>query len=208
MKKFLLLLMCVSMLCACGGEQQSQEQPQEESKSIPASSVVLKGKHANLFMVSGDSCKINLVKVGEDWQVRVKMTIANKKSFNQLSDKSKYERELSSIYGKLLNSSDVELASLDISTEDWDMLVAEEVDAQQDMMMKTYDYEHRSYANAKDIYDKVTGIVLNNIELKGAEKKSKPSQSLFDDDAKQAVEEVQDILEMEGEMLNALQGLL
>ena len=202
------MFMCVSMICACGGHSQSKQQPQEESKTLPATSVVLKGKHANLFKVSGDSYKVSLVQVNEDWQVRVKMSIANKKSYNQLSDKSKYEREFSSIGGMLLNESDVELASLDISTEDWDMLVAEEVDAQQKMIMRTYKYNHYTYEKAKEIYDKVAGVELNGIELKEAEKKSTSSESLIDDETKQAVKDVQQILEMEGEMLNALQGLL
>ena len=209
MKKFLLMFMCVSMLCACGGQSQSKQQPQEESKTLPATSVVLKGKHANLFKVSGDSYKVSLVQVDEAWQVRVKMTIANKKSYNQLSDKSKYERELSSIRGMLLNASDVELASLEISTEDWDMLVAEEVDAQQDMAMKTYWYNQYTYEKAKEIYDKVVGVELNGIELREAVSKSKSnsSESIFDDETKQAVKDVQEILEMEGEMLDALQDL-
>ena len=207
------MCVCVSFLCACGGggqsqsQQQSNQQPQEESKTLPATSVVLKGKHANLFKVSGDSYKVSLVQVNEDWQVRVKMSIANKKSYNQLSDKSKYERELSSIGGMLLNESDVELASLDISTEDWDMLVGEEVDAQQKMIMRTYKYNHYTYEKAKEIYDKVAGVELNGIELKEAERKSNSSESLIDDETKQAVKDVQQILEMEGEMLNALQDL-
>ena len=208
MKKFLLMFMCVSMLCACGGgNSQSKEQPKEESKNLPVSSVVFKGKHANLFKAGGDSCKVSLVQVNGDWQVRVKMTIANKKSFNQLSDKSKYEREFRSIIGELLNASDVELASLDISTEEWDMLVAEEVDAQQDMAMKTYTYNHYTYEKAKEIYDNVVGIELSGIELKEKDN-SKASESIYDDDTRQAVEDVQQILEAEGEMLNALQKLL
>ena len=79
---------------------------------------------------------------------------------------------------------------------------------QQKMIMRTYKYNHYTYEKAKEIYDKVAGVELNGIELKEAEKKSTSSESLIDDETKQAVKDVQQILEAEGEMLNALQGLL
>ena len=55
MKKLLVLIVCAVMLCACGG---SKPQSKEESKTLPASSVVLKGKHAKLFKVAGNSYTI------------------------------------------------------------------------------------------------------------------------------------------------------
>ncbi|MGN0235385.1 MAG: hypothetical protein ACI4BD_03575 [Paludibacteraceae bacterium] len=199
--------MCIHVVRMRWRQSAIKEQPKEESKSIPMSSVVLKGKHANLFKGEGDSCKVSLVQANGDWQVRVKMTIANKKSYNQLSDKSKYKRELGSITGELINASDVELTSLDISTGDWDMLVAEEAGAQQVMSMKTYTYHHYTYEKAKEIYDNVAGIELSNIELDEKEK-SDTMESIYDDDTRQAIEDAQQILEAEGEMLNALQKLL
>ncbi|MGN0033196.1 MAG: hypothetical protein ACI358_05410 [Candidatus Limimorpha sp.] len=209
MRKFLLLCVCVSLFCACGSngqssQEESKNQQQEEVKTIPASSVMLKGKHAILFKVSGDSCKVSLVKVDGYWQVRVKMTIANKKSYNQLSDKSKYERNLSGINGKLLNASEVELSSLDVSSEEWNMLLEEGIDAQQDITIKTYSFERYSYARAKEIFDNVVGVELRGIELREAENRSNNNESLFDDETWETVEDMQMLLEAESEMFDVL----
>lgn len=203
MKKTLFLLACIIMLCACGGSKQ----PQEESKTLPVSSISLKGKHAGMFKVSGDSYKVNLVQTDDGWQVRAKFVLANKKSYEQLGDKAKYEREISNVYGQLVSESDVELSSLDMSSDDWDMLVAEEIDAEQEFSVKTYSYHHYSYEKAKEIFDKVAGIQLSGIELEEADEET-ISSSIFDNDTREAMEDVQDLLEAEGKMLNALQQML
>ena len=52
MKKILFLTACIALLCACGG---SSPKPTEESKTLPASSLILKGKHAKLFKLSAGS---------------------------------------------------------------------------------------------------------------------------------------------------------
>lgn len=204
MKKLLLFFMCASMLYACGGKPESQ--PTEESKNLASSSVVLKGKHANLFKVDGDDCKVSLVQVGGDWQVRVKLTIANNKSYHQLSNKAKYQPEVANVRGQLLNAGDVELASLEVSTEEWNMLLAEDVDGQMEITLKTYAYQHYTYDQAKAMYDKVAGVELTNIELEKA--KSGSDESLFDDETQKAIKDVQQILEVEGQMLDALQQLM
>ena len=66
MKKLLLLFACVAVLCACGGSSSQTEEkskPAEETKKLPASSLILKGKHAKLFKLAGADYKVNLVKV-------------------------------------------------------------------------------------------------------------------------------------------------
>lgn len=211
MKKVLLFFMCASMLYACGGKSESQpteSQPTEESKNLASSSVVLKGKHANLFQVDGDACKVSLVQVGGDWQVRVKLTIANNKSYHQLSNKAKYQPEVANVRGQLLNAGDVELASLEVSTEEWNMLLAEDVDGQMEITLKTYGYHHYTYDQAKAIYDKVAGVELTNIELEEAKAASDGVESVFDDETKKTINDVQQILEVEGQMLDALQKLM
>ncbi|MDD6782215.1 MAG: hypothetical protein PUD89_04710 [Bacteroidales bacterium] len=211
MKKVLLFFMCASMLYACGGKPESQpteEQPTEESKNLASSSVVLKGKHANLFQVDGDACKVNLVQVNGDWQVRVKMTIANKKSYNQLSNKAQYQPEVKKISGQLLNASDVEVSALEVPNEEWNMLLAEDVDGQMEITLKTYGYHHYTYEQAKAIYDKVAGVELTNIELEEAKAASDGVESVFDDETKKTINDVQQILEVEGQMLDALQKLM
>ena len=211
MKKVFLFFMCASMLYACGGKPESQpteEQPTEESKNLASSSVVLKGKHANLFQVDGDACKVNLVQVNGDWQVRVKMTIANKKSYNQLSNKAQYQPEIKKIGGQLLNASDVEVSALEVPNEEWNMLLAEDVDGQMEITLKTYGYHHYTYEQAKAIYDKVAGVELTNIELEEAKAASDGVESVFDDETKKTINDVQQILEVEGQMLDALQKLM
>lgn len=199
MKKILLLIACIATLCACGS---SQPKEQEESKMLDASTIVLKGKHANMFCVA-NPYRVSLVKTDDAWQVRVKVTIKNKKTYNQLADKNKYECEMSGIYGNLLSSNDVELSSLNVPSEDWDMLLAEDVNAQQDIAMKTYNYEHYPYEKAKEIYDKVAAIQLSGIELQEADNDS----FLSDEDVQDVMEDVQKLLETEGQMINALQQM-
>lgn len=199
MQKILLLIACIATLCACGS---SQPKEQEESKMLDASTIVLKGKHANMFCVA-NPYRVSLVKTDDAWQVRAKVTIKNKKTYNQLADKNKYECEMSGIYGNLLSSNDVELSSLNVPSEDWDMLLAEDVNAQQDIAMKTYNYEHYPYEKAKEIYDKVAAIQLSGIELQEAENDS----FLSDEDVQDVMEDVQKILETEGQMINALQQM-
>lgn len=204
MKKILLLFACIATLYACGS---SQPKEQEESKMLDPSTLVLKGKHANMFCAA-NPYRVSLVKADDAWQVRAKVTIKNKKSYAQLADKDKYECEISgSVSGNLLSSNDVELSSLDIPSEDWDMLLAEDVGAQQEIAMKTYSYKSYSYAEAKEIYDKVAAIQLSGIELEESDNYNYQIGDIFDDDTREAMEDVQKILETEGKMLNALQEM-
>ena len=204
MKRHVLLIVCAVILCACGGS--SKPQPTEESKTLPASSLVMKGKHAKLFRLADDTYKVSLVNANDGWQVMVKMTLANKSTYEQVKDKNNYEPELSSVYGKLLNSSDVEIESLDLDTEDFENLIAEEVDEQAVVSGHTYSYHHYSYEDAKAMYDKTVAVELSGIELEKA--KEEKSSSIFDDDdmqdVKDAAEKAGKILEAEKDLLDAL----
>ncbi len=194
---------CAAVLCACGGS--SKPQPTEESKTLGASSLVLKGKHAKLFRLAEDSYKVSLVNTNDGWQVMVKMTLANNSTYEKVKDKKNYEPELSNVYGKLLNSSDVEIETLDLDTEDFENLIAEEVDEQAVVSGHTYSYHHFSYEDAKSMYDKIVAVELSGIEL---EKSSMGSDSILDDDdvqeLKDAAETAGKILEAEKDLLNAL----
>lgn len=114
MKKFLLMIACATLMCACGGKPSSSQQPTDEAKSLDASTLTMRGKHANLFKVAADTYKVMLVQTNDGWQVRIKVPLTLKTEFKQLKDYKKYERELSSVYGNLLNTSEVELESLDL----------------------------------------------------------------------------------------------
>ena len=205
MKKLIIFIVCAVALCACGGSSE-QKKPTDESKALPASSLVFKGKHAKLFKLVGETYTVNLVNAGDDgWQVRVKMKIANQTLFSQIKDNKNYERELKGAYGELLNSSDVELESLDMNRSDWEELIQEDEEMETTVSGKTWSYKRLSYEDAKEIFDNTVSVQISGLELKPREKSS-PSK-LLDDDTKEALDDVKDLIEMEGELLNALGGM-
>ncbi len=211
MKKLLLLFACVAVLCACGGSSSQSEEkskPAEESKTLPASSLILKGKHAKLFKLAGPDFKVNLVKAADDWQVRVKMTIATNTPFNQIKDYTKYEREISGPYAKLLNSSDVELENLDMNGSDWDTLLQEDEEAEVTVSGKTYEYKRMSYEAAKELFDNTVAVEISGLELEQAKTPSATQSILGDDedlqDLKDATESAAKLLEAEKELMKAL----
>lgn len=211
MKKFLLMIACATLMCACGGKASSSKQPMDEAKSLEASTLTMRGKHANLFKVSADSYKVMLVQTNEGWQVRIKVPITLKTEFKQLKDYKKYVRELSSVYGNLLNVSEVELESLDMDESEWDVLLQEDAATETSITGRTWSYKNFSYEVAKGIYDKVVAVELTDIELEEAEEEA-PTSSIFEDEdlkeVKDATEEMMEILEAEAELLNALGGFL
>ena len=211
MKKLLLLFACVAVLCACGGSSSQSEEkskPAEESKTLPASSLILKGKHAKLFKLAGPDYKVSLVKAADDWQVRVKMTIATNTPFNKIKDYTKYEREISGPYAKLLNSSDVELENLDMNGSDWDTLLQEDEESEVTVSGKTYEYKHMSYEAAKDLFDNTVAVEIFGLELEQAKTPSATQSILGDDedlqDLKDATESAAKLLEAEKELMKAL----
>lgn len=211
MKKLLLLFACVAVLCACGGSSSQSEEkskPAEESKTLPASSLILKGKHAKLFKLAGPDYKVNLVKAADDWQVRVKMTIATNTPFNKIKDYTKYEREISGPYAKLLNSSDVELENLDMNGSDWDTLLQEDEEAEVTVSGKTYEYKRMSYEAAKELFDNTVAVEISGLELEQAKEPSATQSLLGDDedlqDLKDATESAAKLLEAEKELMKAL----
>ena len=209
MKKFLLMIACASLMCACGGKTSSSQQPTDEAKSLDASTLTMRGKHANLFKVSADTYKVMLVQTNDGWQVRIKVPLTLKTEFKQLKDYKKYERELSSVYGNLLNVSEVELESLDLDESEWDVLLQEGAETETSITGQTWSYKSYSYADAKSIYDRVAAVELTGIELEEAEETT--SSSIFEDedleDVKAATEDMMEILEAEAELINALGGL-
>ncbi len=211
MKNYLLIFSCSLLVCACtcsgnSSKKNSGVTPQEESKSLPVSTISLKGKHAALFKVAGDTYKLNLVNTNDGWEVRAKITLANKTSYNDIKDKNKYEQELTNIYGELINGSDVEIESLDIDENDLEALLLEDVGDEATITCKTYGYHHFSYEEAKSIYDKTVGILLSGIELKQAAKGK--TSGAKDDDLSETIDDVMDIIEVEGELLKTLGGML
>ena len=208
MKKLMLFIACAFILCACGG---SSIKPTEESKTLPASSLILKGKHAKLFKLSGDTYKVNLVQVDDDWQVRVKMEIATNTPFEKIKNSKNFDRELYGPYGQLLNSSDVELESLEMSDSDWETLLQEDEESKLVTSGSTWRYRHLDYQTAKEIFDNAVAVEISGLELKPMKEETlikSATKSLFDDenidDLKDAAETASKILEAEKSMLEAL----
>ena len=199
MKKLLFMIVCAVTLCACGG---SKPQQKEESKTLPVSSIVLKGKHAKLFKVAGESYSVNLVKTEEDWQVRVKLTIANQTPFEQMKGYQNYERELRGVCGELLNSNDVELESLDLDDEDWEDLLQEDEPTETSVSGKTWSYKHLGYEAAKELFDKTAGLEISGLEL--VQTKKGNSSKLIDDETKEAIDDMKELLEVEKGLMDAL----
>lgn len=210
MKKFLLMIACATLMCACGGKPSSSQQPTDEAKSLDASTLTMRGKHANLFKVAADTYKVMLVQTNDGWQVRIKVPLTLKTEFKQLKDYKKYERELSSVYGNLLNTSEVELESLDLDESEWDVLLQESAETGSSITGQTWSYKGFSHEYAKSIYDKVAGVELTGIELEEAEEEDITSSIFEDEDlkeVKEATEDMMEILEAEAELINALGGL-
>lgn len=207
MKKILFLTACIALLCACGG---SSPKPTEESKTLPASSLILKGKHAKLFKLSGDTYNVNLVKANDSWQVRIKMTIATNTPFAEIKNSSSFERELKGPYGKLLNSSDVELESLEMNSSDWETLIQEDEEAELSVSGNTWSYKNLEYERAKEIFDNTVAVEISGLELEPLKKESLKSatQSIMEDEdiqeLKDAAETAGKLLEAEKDLLNAL----
>lgn len=207
MKKILFLTACIALLCACGG---SSPKPTEESKTLPASSLILKGKHAKLFKLSGDTYNVNLVKANDSWQVRIKMNIATNTPFAEIKNSSSFERELKGPYGKLLNSSDVELESLEMNSSDWETLIQEDEEAELSVSGNTWSYKNMGYERAKEIFDNTVAVEISGLELEPLKKESLKSatQSIMEDEdiqeIKDAAETASKLLEAEKDLLNTL----
>ena len=113
---------------------------------------------------------------------------------------------MSSVYGNLLNVSEVELESLDLDKSEWDVLLQEGAATETSITGKTWSYKSYSYEDAKSIYDRVAAVELTGIELEEVEATTSPS--LFDEETKQTMDDAMELLEAEAELLNALGGLL
>ena len=208
MKRVISLIACVAMLyaCACGGGKKPV--PTEETKSLPASSLVLKGKHAKMFKPGEDDYKVGLVQTNDGWQVRVKMTLALAMTCNQLKDYKNYEQEITGIYGRLLNSSEVEIESLNMDdVDELECLPEDDIDDDAEISGHTWDYLHYSYEKAKEIFDKTVAVEISGLEL-NKKGKGSSSSSLFDSETKDDLNDVKGLIEAEGELLEALTGLL
>lgn len=205
-------LVLVAALCSmCGGSDgkssDSNEQHQNESREMAATTLKLKGTHASLFKVD-EPYRLSLVKTPEDeWQVRLKINFAKAKSF----DEKKYQPALESCHVSFIDDFDVELTTAEYNLKDFNTLLVKEIGESEDISFHTWSYRHLSHADAKKIYDAVCGVVISNIELEELKKEDavkKTTKSILEDDdmkdLKDAAESAEKILEAEKKLLDAL----
>lgn len=206
-------IIAISIISTCGNntdKKQETTQHQNESRKIDAASLKLKGTHASWFNVE-DSLQISLVETTDKgWEVRAKITFIKTKEI----DTKKYQAQLQccqDIY--FTDDFDVELISGQYSYEEFNTLHAKSVGESETITLKPFQWEGMSYEKAKNIYDKLCGVVINGIEFEKAEEStSSTPTSIFEDEeleeVKKAADDMKEILEAEAELINALGGVL
>lgn len=209
-------IIVISIASTCGNDtdkKQETTQHQNESRKIEASSIKLKGPHASWFKVE-DPVQISLVKTTDKgWEVRAKITFIKTKEI----DTKKYQAQLQCCqYIDFIDDFDVELISGQYSEEEFNTLHAKAVGESETITLKPFQWDGMSYEKAKNIYDKLCGVVINGIEFEKVEESTtttstSTSTSIFEDDdlkeVKQAADDMKEILEAEAELINALGGL-
>lgn len=209
-------IIVISIAFTCGNDtdkKQETTQHQNESRKIEASSIKLKGTHASWFKVE-DPVQISLVKTTDKgWEVRAKITFIKTKEI----DTKKYQAQLQCCqYIDFIDDFDVELISGQYSEEEFNTLHAKAVGESETITLKPFQWDGMSYEKAKNIYDKLCGVVINGIEFEKVEESTtttstSTSTSIFEDDdlkeVKQAADDMKEILEAEAELINALGGL-
>ena len=206
-------IIAISIISTCGNntdKKQETTQHQNESRKIDAASLKLKGTHASWFNVE-DSLQISLVETTDKgWEVRAKITFIKTKEI----DTKKYQAQLQCCQDiDFTDDFDVELISGQYSYEEFNTLHAKSVGESETITLKPFQWEGMSYEKAKNIYDKLCGVVINGIEFEKAEEStSSTSTSIFEDEeleeVKKAADDMKEILEAEAELINALGGLL
>ena len=206
-------IIAISIISTCGNntdKKQETTQHQNESRKIDAAFLKLKGTHASWFNVE-DSLQISLVETTDKgWEVRAKITFIKTKEI----DTKKYQAQLQCCQDiDFTDDFDVELISGQYSYEEFNTLHAKSVGESETITLKPFQWEGMSYEKAKNIYDKLCGVVINGIEFEKAEEStSSTSTSIFEDEeleeVKKAADDMKEILEAEAELINALGGVL
>ena len=208
------VILVAALLSMCGNdseEKSSNEQQQNESRKMEASTLKLKGPHATLFKVE-EPYVLSLVQTPDQgWQVRVKINFVKAKEY----DNKHYQSVLHCCRDiAYLDDFDVELQKGQYRYEDFSTLLVKEVGESEEITLKPFSWDKMSYSSAKKIYDGVRNVVIYEMELepiKKDEPQKKSSKSILEDDdlkdVKDAAETASKILEAEKGLLDALGGL-
>ena len=179
MKKSFLLIMCAVALVlgfsSCGGnstndstsESTTEEQNEEElSKTIPASSVTIKGEYKDLIKVDGD-VKIILTKANYPgrWQIKAVIPTSNTKPWSEIA-KTRFDSKDVSAYLKFkyldANESEMDMGSLGgfKSCNLIDLLKSEEITTEKMTIQYFSSTDGDEYKVAKEKFDKVNGAKI------------------------------------------------
>lgn len=163
-------IIVMSIASTCGDDtdkKQETTQHPNESRKIDASTLKLKGTHASWFKVE-EPVQISLVKTNDKgWEVRSKITFTKTKDI----DTKKYQAQLQCCqYIDYVDDFEVELITGQYSNEEFNTLLAKSVGDSEAITLKPFQWEGMSYEKAKNIYDKLCGVIINGVEFEKVEK--------------------------------------
>lgn len=209
MKKitFFLTTMLVAMttLVSCAKQE-------EEVKMIPADAVKMSGMHKDLLKITSDSIKIMLVKVDKEWQVRAIIPFGNTTLFSEVpeTDQSANSYYLPSMGNMNISYTDQNGNTLDyVANPDWGMIegLLKSAPGQMEEMQfgNGWGDGSGSYKEMKAVFDKVSGLLVSNMELTrgwsaSGGRSSDSDDDLFDDDD---LDDLEKAVKAEKKMLKA-----
>ena len=181
MKKSFLLIVCAIALVlgfsSCGGSTKESEDSQKEAKeeevkeeeltkTIPASSVTIKGEYKDLFKVDGD-VKIILTKANYPgrWQIKAVIPTSNTKPWSKIA-KTRFDSKDVSAYLKFeyldANESEMDMGSMGgfKSCNLIDLLKSEEITTEKMTIQYFSSTDGDEYKVAKEKFDKVNGAKI------------------------------------------------
>ena len=200
-------------LISCGGKQE------EQTKTIPSSTVKIVGDCSNFFTVSGESVKIILTNVGDNeygWEVRAIIPFSKTdeaKSWSELKALPHVKKpSYAGMMGfsecraetKFLDANGTEI-DLDLKTIGIEELLKAKETASENLTIQ-YAWEHKqsNYEKAKAKYDKVSGIKLD-INLVFGEQFSNEEQAVVtkNNDGQYVIIDANDLRLRKGPSLDA-----
>lgn len=204
---FVLMAALFSMCSSGSGEKKSssEEQHQNESREMAASTLKLKGSHASLFKVE-EPYLLRLVKTQDKgWQVRAKINFVKVKDIDTKNYQQKVKCCPEMAY---MDDCDVELQEGQLSSDYFNTLCAQEVGEPEEIILQPFNWDPMSYEAAKKIYDATRYVVITDMDLDAVEKNNAlldATKSILEDDD---VQELQDAAETAGKLLEAEKELL
>ncbi len=204
---FVLIAVLLSMCGGGSGDKStaSNEQQQNESREMAASTLKLKGSHASLFKVE-EPYLLRLVKTPDKgWQVRAKINFVKVKEI----DAKRYQLKMDCCPRMAyIDDYDVELQEGQLSSDYFNTLCAKEVGEPEELVLQPFSWDNMSYTDAKKIYDATRSVIITDMDLQEIKKEDiiqNATKSIVEDDD---IKELKDAAETAGKLLEAEKDLL